>query len=147
MYSIGEFSKIGRVSAKTLRYYDEIGLMHPAYEELYRNGFKQNGPVMTFYHDEEFHQENATIEVCIPVEESEQVKGSDKVKKINPGMCATCVYTGPYHKLGEAYAAVLKWIEENKYEIASAPFDCYMNSPQEVKDPEKLVTKVCFPIK
>ena len=31
MYSIGEFSKIGSVSTKTLRYYDEIGLIHPAY--------------------------------------------------------------------------------------------------------------------
>ena len=31
MYSIGEFSKIGSVSTKTLRYYDEIGLLRPAY--------------------------------------------------------------------------------------------------------------------
>ena len=30
MYTIGEFSKIGSVSTKTLRYYDEIGLLHPA---------------------------------------------------------------------------------------------------------------------
>lgn len=29
MLSIGEFSKICEVSAKTLRYYDEIGLIHP----------------------------------------------------------------------------------------------------------------------
>lgn len=29
MLSIGEFSKICRVSTKTLRYYDEIGLIHP----------------------------------------------------------------------------------------------------------------------
>ena len=39
MYSIGEFSKIGSVSTKTLRYYDEIGLLRPAYvdeENRYR---------------------------------------------------------------------------------------------------------------
>lgn len=29
MLSIGEFSKICEVSTKTLRYYDEIGLIHP----------------------------------------------------------------------------------------------------------------------
>lgn len=29
MLSIGEFSKLCEVSAKTLRYYDEIGLIHP----------------------------------------------------------------------------------------------------------------------
>jgi len=31
MLTIGEFSKISRVSAKTLRYYDQIGLLKPSY--------------------------------------------------------------------------------------------------------------------
>ena len=117
------------------------------YEEIYKNGLKQNGPVMTFYADEEFHHEHANVEVCIPVEDSQSVQNCENVKLLAPGMCAVCVYTGPYSKLGEAYAAVLKWIDENHYEIASAPFDCYINSPQEVKSPEEFVTKVCFPIK
>lgn len=30
MLSIGEFSKICKVSTKTLRYYDEIGLIKPS---------------------------------------------------------------------------------------------------------------------
>lgn len=30
MYSIGEFSKINRITPKTLRHYDRIGLLHPA---------------------------------------------------------------------------------------------------------------------
>ncbi len=31
MFKIGEFSKLSRVSVKTLRYYDELGLLHPAH--------------------------------------------------------------------------------------------------------------------
>lgn len=31
MYTIGRFSGIGRISTKTLRYYDEIGLLKPVY--------------------------------------------------------------------------------------------------------------------
>lgn len=31
MLTIGEFSKISRVSTKTLRYYDQIGLLKPGY--------------------------------------------------------------------------------------------------------------------
>lgn len=39
MLSIGEFSKICQVSAKTLRYYDEIGLLRP--EEINpENGYR-----------------------------------------------------------------------------------------------------------
>ena len=30
MFKIGEFSKLSQVTVKTLRYYDEIGLLKPA---------------------------------------------------------------------------------------------------------------------
>ncbi|MGM0508048.1 MAG: MerR family DNA-binding transcriptional regulator, partial [Fusobacteriota bacterium] len=31
MYQIGEFSKINRITVKTLRYYDKMGVLKPAY--------------------------------------------------------------------------------------------------------------------
>jgi len=31
MYQIGEFSKINRITVKTLRYYDRVGLLKPAF--------------------------------------------------------------------------------------------------------------------
>ncbi|KPU42266.1 multidrug-efflux transporter 1 regulator [Oxobacter pfennigii] len=31
MYRIGMFSKLGKTTIKTLRYYDEVGLLTPAY--------------------------------------------------------------------------------------------------------------------
>ena len=269
MYSIGEFSKIGSVSTKTLRYYDEIGLLHPAsvdkdnhyryyseeqvdqilyiselktfdlrleqikaimendnksllehflkqriqqlndqvqenirlrqcierkvleiqlggrimemkhelvveakefeplcvmsktatieineisvvigslFKEIFKNGLQPAGPVMTFYLDEEFNPENANVEVCIPIEASDMTEGIIGIKMLNPGLCATCTYVGEYSKLGKAYAAVLKWCDEHQYEIASAPFDIYLNNPQDVNQ-EELVTQVWFPIK
>ena len=270
MYSIGEFSKIGSVSTKTLRYYDEIGLLHPAhvdtenryryyseeqvdkilwiselktydlrleqikaildspdyslvehflreriltlnkqiqesiqlkqcieqkiheiqsgghimkqnieliveakefqavwvmgktatieitqigtvignvFEEIFKNNLQPAGPVMTFYLDEEFHAEHANVEVCVPVTPTDNIDNIPGIKLLNPGLCATCTYTGTYSKMGKAYAAVLKWIEENQYQIAYAPFDVYLNNPQEVKNPEELATQVWFPIK
>ena len=39
MLSIGEFSKICKVSTKTLRYYDEMGLLEP-YEINYETGYR-----------------------------------------------------------------------------------------------------------
>lgn len=269
MYSIGEFSKIGSVSTKTLRYYDEIGLLHPAYvdeenryryyseeqvdqilliaelktydlrleqikaimekqetsllehflrkrieqlnnqieenirlkqileskvheirlggslmeqrmelmvetkefapvwvmsktatidikqfgnvvssvfEAIFHNGLQPAGPVMTFYLDREFQPEHANIEVCVPVISAGTIEGIEGVKLLSPGFCATCTYVGAYSKMGVAYASVLKWIEENGYQIAYAPFDVYMNNPQQVKNPEELVTQVWFPI-
>ncbi|MGI6499980.1 MAG: MerR family transcriptional regulator [Anaerostipes sp.] len=143
-----EYNPVVVVSKKAVINISEVSnVIGSLYEEIYKNGWKPKGPVMTFYFDKEFDHEHANIEVCIPIEECENAKNHESVKLIQPGMCATCMYTGIYSKLGEAYAAVLKWMEEHGYEGTSAPFDCYMNSPQEVKGPEELITKVCFPMK
>lgn len=270
MYSIGEFSKIGSVSAKTLRYYDEIGLLRPAYvdeenryryyseeqvdeilfiselknydlrleqikaimesedtslleyflrkrieqlndqiennirlqqnierkvheiqsggskmeqkkelvveakefnpvwvmsqtatieitqigtvigsvfEEIFKNHLQPVGPVMTFYLDKEFQPEHANVEVCVPVRPCDGLENVQGVKLLDLGLCAMCTYVGAYHKMGKAYAAVLKWMEENQYQIAYAPFDVYISNPQTVKNSEELITEVWFPIK
>lgn len=268
MYTIGEFSKIGSVSTKTLRYYDEIGLLHPArvdgdnhyryyteeqvdeilyiaelksldlrleqikavvdnddaallkhflteriqqldcqmqesirlkmsiekkikdislggikmenkelnveaksfdpvcvmskratinmnemsviignvFEDIYKNNLQPAGPVMAFYLDEDFNSEKANLEICVPVSTDKVDESIKGMKIINPGLCAMCTYIGEYSKLGKAYAAVIKWIEENNYKISSAPFDCYMSSPQEVRNANDMVTNVWFPI-
>lgn len=270
MYSIGEFSKIGSVSTKTLRYYDEIGLLRPAYvdeenryryyaeeqvdeilliselktydlrleqikvimesedlsllehflrerieqlnnqiendirlrcsierkvyeiqsggsmmekkselvveakefepvwvmsksaaieitqigtvignvfQEIFNHGLQPAGPVMTFYMDREFQPEYANIEVCVPVVQRDGIEKVQGVKLLDLGLCAMCTYMGAYSKMGKAYAAVLKWIEEKQYQIAYAPFDVYLSNPQTVKNPEELITQVWFPIK
>jgi len=35
MFKIGDFSRISQVSVKTLRYYDEIGLLKPAHVDRF----------------------------------------------------------------------------------------------------------------
>ena len=42
-YRIGEFAYLGGVSAKTLRFYDEIGLLRPASVDA-RTGYRQYRP-------------------------------------------------------------------------------------------------------
>jgi DNA-binding transcriptional MerR regulator len=39
MYRIGLFSKINKVTIKTLRYYDEVGLLKPAHVDM-ENGYR-----------------------------------------------------------------------------------------------------------
>src|SRR6056297_823637 len=39
MYQIGEFSKINRITVKTLRYYDRVGLLKPAFVDD-NNGYR-----------------------------------------------------------------------------------------------------------
>ncbi len=267
MYTIGQFSKIGRVSTKTLRYYDEINLLHPAhvdewsqyrfyseeqvstilfiaelkeyglrleeikaiiekqdvdllrkflrdkmieietnvqdylrlkdsiekklrkietggsmmehkelnvelkelqplavmsyrtitsmnhissvigkvYEEIFQMKLQPAGPPMTIYHSKDFDHESTDLEVCVPI----HTKGekSKNIKETAGGLHACCTFVGPYSKLGEAYAKVMKWMEENKYESIAAPFDVYVTGPQIAKTPDEFITEVCFPVK
>jgi DNA-binding transcriptional MerR regulator len=43
LYRIGEFARLCGVSAKTLRFYDEAGILHPASVDL-RTGYRRYGP-------------------------------------------------------------------------------------------------------
>jgi len=43
MYRIGIFSKLGRVTIKTLRHYDEMGLLTPAHVDE-ENGYRYYTP-------------------------------------------------------------------------------------------------------
>jgi len=55
-------------------------------------------------------------------------------------------YTGPYEKMDKVYASILKYINDNKLEVAGESWEVYLNDPQTVT-PDKLLTMVYFPIK
>jgi effector-binding domain-containing protein len=71
---------------------------------------------------------------------------SEKLKEFTGGLHACTTFVGPYSKLGEAYAAVMKWIDENEYKNVGAPFNIYLNGPETAKSPNQFVTEVCFPV-
>lgn len=54
---------------------------------------------------------------------------------------------GPYvpENFTAADAGLCKWIEENGYHIAGAPFDKYVRGGEDA-DPQEYVTEIYFPI-
>jgi len=117
-----------------------------AFEDIFQINLKPTGPVMTIYYDKEFDGENADIEICIPVNNKVNTDKSDKLKEFSGGLHACSTFVGPYSRLGEAYAKVMKWIEENGYKNAGAPFDIYLAGPQNTENPNQFITEVCFPV-
>jgi DNA-binding transcriptional MerR regulator len=68
------------------------------------------------YHDEEFKEDGADIEVAVPIQE--WIQGNDRITVREvlgmPGM-ACLVYTGGYDRTDEALNALMIWIEANGY--------------------------------
>jgi DNA-binding transcriptional MerR regulator len=116
------------------------------FEDIFQINLQPVGPVMTVYYDKEFDFENTDLEVCIPVNSKVNTEKSGKIKEFAGGLVACATFVGLYSKLGEAYAKVMKWIEENGYKNVGAPFDIYLVGPQTAKSPEQFVTEVCFPV-
>ena len=69
-----------------------------------------------------------------------------KFRTIPAVTCATVVHKGSYAKIGEANAAVAKWVRENGYSFAGNMFNIYHVSPHETSNPDEFVTEVCYPI-
>ncbi len=120
MYTIGEFSKIGSVSTKTLRYYDAIGLLRPARvdeENHYRYYCESQVDDILFIaelkrYDLRLEQIKAILEsgdktlLAHFLEERMEALSrqmDQTLRLLAPGTCAVCDYTGPYHRLGEVY--------------------------------------------
>ncbi|MVX65460.1 MerR family transcriptional regulator [Clostridium chromiireducens] len=136
------------ISRRTITSMSNIScVIGKVFEDIFKMNLKPAGPVMTVYHDkQEFDVENADCEICVPVNSNANMEKTEKIKEFAGGLVATTTFVGPYSRLGEAYAKVTKWIEDNGYKYAGAPFDIYLNGPQSVKSPEEFVTEVCFPI-
>ena len=115
-------------------------LFEKVIKKMEQNGLKCIGGLIALYHCEEFDPEHADVELGMPV------AGASPVTRVLPGgKCAMAVHIGAYANLGETYAAIAKWTEEQGYRTCGVPFEQYLNSPHEVPE-DQLTTEVYFPI-
>jgi effector-binding domain-containing protein len=108
-------------------------------------GQQPQGPPFVAYYN--MDMENLDIEVGFPV--AKKLTGRDEVKanEIPAGKVATCVYTGPYgEEMKAAYEALGKLVEEKGCVPTGVVYEIYFNSPMDTP-PEKLQTKIVFPLK
>jgi effector-binding domain-containing protein len=61
------------------------------------------------------------------------------------GMVATAAHWGPYHRLGEAHGAILKWCGENGYALTGVNWEVYGHCHSD--DPAKLRTDVYYQLR
>lgn len=85
----------------------------------------------------------AVIKDSKPFNESENIKFMDM-----PETNCICIYhKGTYDNLGTSYAKILKYIEENSYEIADCPRECYIDGIWNKEDVNDWLTEIQVPIK
>lgn len=131
--------------------YDEYFSIIPAMgEEMERLGCVCAVPEYCFniYHDGEYKEEDIDVEVCEAVTEAKEESNIVKFRHIEGVPQAACVlHKGPYSALRHAYAAVIRWIEDNDYEPMDMPRESYIDGIWNKDSEEDWLTEVQFPIR
>ncbi len=140
--TVAESDKIFILSTRQRMAVEEFGKYYGRlFEKTAKEKIKPNGIVCAVYHDKEWNEKDSDIEVGIGIEDESKANGY-----IGGCLCATTVHKGSYANLPEAYASVLKWINDNGYEIASPPYEIYRNSGMDGIPVEDWRTDIFFPV-
>ena len=107
-------------------------------------GEQPAGPPFTIYYN--MDMQNLDVEMGFPVARGLPGKGEIQASQISGGKFATCLHTGPYSEVGQAYSALSAWMQENKHEPTGIAYEMYLNDPSETP-PEALQTQIMFPLK
>lgn len=132
--------------------YKEIANLIPKVcEYAIRNGVQITGPPIFICHEmpgeamEANKNEDADIEVAIPIEKEAKVSGEIKFYQIAGGKMAKIIHKGLYQDCGPAYEKLFKWVEENGKQITGPTREVYINDPREIP-PNEIITEIYAPI-
>jgi DNA-binding transcriptional MerR regulator/effector-binding domain-containing protein len=89
------------------------------------------GKPMMLHYDEEYREDDADFEACMPVR---QPKGDAPpagidLRQIPGGRCAALLHKGPYDELGSSYATILKYVKDHGYRILMPTREVYIKGP------------------
>jgi effector-binding domain-containing protein len=111
------------------------------------NYVKIVGPFMTIYHDNEYRELDADLEVAVPV--TGKVTLSDpglEVKNLPGRRVASLVHKGSYETIGPAYAKLYEYVVREGFELSGPMMDLYLNDPNTVA-PSEVLTEIQAPIR
>jgi len=102
-----------------------------------------NGKAFCLYYDPEFKEEDADIEVCLPVR-----KGKDTddivVRELPGGRAVTLIHKGTYDSIGRSYEKITAYINEKGYEAKTPCREVYVKGPGMIfkGKPENYLTEI-----
>ncbi|MGH2459752.1 MAG: GyrI-like domain-containing protein [Chloroflexota bacterium] len=119
-------------------------LLPRVYQFLAARRIAPAGPPIALYH--EFSADRARLEGAVPVDAT--FDGDDEVQPgaLPGGRVATTRHVGPYHELGAAHDAVVRWIRDRGYRAVRPNWEVYPMPPGGEPDPARLVTEIYWPI-
>lgn len=99
------------------------------------------------YLDGEYKEENIKIRYVEAVREKGTQNENIKFMELKP-INAVCIYhKGSYNNLRDSYNIIMKYIEDNGYEIIEFPRECYIDGCWNMENEEDYLTEIQVPVK
>jgi effector-binding domain-containing protein len=115
-----------------------------------RNGrapaFSVAGPIMTIYHDNEYREQHADLEVALPVTGRVEIEDPAlELRTLPATRVVSVIYTGPYQGVSSAHQAAFEAGTALGLEWTGPARELYLNDPATVPEAE-LMTEVQYPV-
>jgi DNA-binding transcriptional MerR regulator len=102
---------------------------------------------MAVFHDEGYKESDVDVEIQISVKGTYGNTEHVVFKTVPPVEFASAILKGSYEQLTSVHRAVAQWVRDNGYEFNGAMFCIYHVSPAQTKNPDELITEICYPVK
>ena len=110
---------------------------------------KLTGVPLCVFHDnpKSWDFQKMHYEVCFPISGRIKGEGNVKGKELEKGAFACITQSGTIEKLPDAYREILKWIEENGYQVTGASREVYHKGIGEGEgSPQEYLIEIQFPV-
>lgn len=99
------------------------------------------------YLDGEYKETNIKVRYCQAVEKEGVSTDTIKFMKLNSVLAVCTYHKGDYSTLGEAYGFLMKYIEENGYEIIESPRERYIDGIWNKETVNDWLTEIQIPVR
>lgn len=104
-----------------------------------------SGKAMMLCYDEEYRENDADFEVCMPIRRRVNADGID-VHELLGGSCVSLMHRGPHEELNRSYARLLDHVKEAGLKVQSPSREVYLKGPGMIfkGNPKKYLTEIQF---
>jgi effector-binding domain-containing protein len=122
--------------------------LNPAFMEVYNfvheGGAKDIAPCLALWHTPTDAYTNEVAEALVPIDRPLPPAGRVQVYELPATQVAAVVHHGDFSDFNQGHSALLKWIEENGYQIVGPFREIYIkHNPENLAD---TTTEIQFPI-
>ena len=103
------------------------------------------GKAMILCYDDEYREDDADFEPCMPLKRSVEADGVD-VRELPGGRCVSLVHRGSYDGLSRSYCRIIDHVKERGLVIGNPSREVYLKGPGMIfkGNPKKYLTEIQF---